>query len=157
MYRQLFGEHLFHDPDYFPVNDKYTLDPLRDGEDALVCHDMEGLESIALTELHIMTSSAYNDRTIYKSRNLFASMKGKKQSLSALLRDAILVEAKFQVKFDRTSKPRTLSIKPPNVASFGRKEDVHTIEQWMIARGFIKPVPLDADEHAVSDIHASVA
>ena len=49
-----------------------------------------------------------------------------------------LVSASFQVKFEKSAKPRTIKIKTPNVASFDRKEDAHVIDLWMRARGFIK-------------------
>ncbi len=52
LYRQLFGKHLFGDENCFPGTAKYTLEPLRDaGADSLACFDIEGIESIVLTEV----------------------------------------------------------------------------------------------------------
>lgn len=75
MYLELFGTHFFDDPDYFPSDDKYTLDPLlTDEATALSCIDVPGMEEAKLTEIQIQFQGAYGDRTIMKSKDLFASL-----------------------------------------------------------------------------------
>lgn len=156
MYLELFGTHFFEDPDYFPSDDKYTLDPLlTDGATALSCIDILGMEEAKLTEIQIQFQGAYADRTIMKSKDLFASWGAREKEFPSYGK---LTEAKFQVKFDHDSKPRTVKIKPPNVASFDRKEDAHTIEQWLGARGFIKQQQQEAEERPMKhDAQAAVA
>lgn len=139
MYLEVLGTHFFDGPDYFPNDDKYTLAPLLDdGANSLSCLDITGMEEAKLTEIQIQFQGAYGDRTIMKSKDLFASLTAREKPFPSYGK---LAEAKFQVKFEHSSKPRTVKIKPPNVASFDRKEDAHTIEQWLIARGFIKAPP----------------
>jgi len=156
MYLELFGTHFFDDPDYFPSDNKYTLDPLlKDGATALSCIDISGMEEVKLTEIQILFQGAYADRTIMKSKDLFASWSAREKEFPSYGK---LTEAKFQVKFDHDSKPRTVKIKPPNVASFDRKEDAHTIEQWLMARGFIKQQEQAAEERPMKhDAQAAVA
>jgi hypothetical protein len=139
MYLEAFGRHLFADPTRFPNEDKYTLDPLREyGEDSLSCQDILGLEGIKLAALLLQFPGPYGDSTLLRSKNMFASLGARKKALPTHGR---CVEAKFLVKFTHSEKPRAVTIKPPNTASFDRKEDAHTIETWMKARGFIKRPP----------------
>lgn len=136
MYLDVFGRHLFADPDRFPNEDKYTLDPLReDGEDSLSCQDILGIEEIKLTALGLQFQGPYGDNTMHRSKDMFASLGAREKDFPAHGR---ISEARFMVKFSHSEKPRSVTIKPPNVASFDRKEDAHTIELWMKARGFIK-------------------
>jgi hypothetical protein len=93
---------------------------LIDGATALSCIDIPGMEEAKLTEIQIQFQGAYGDRTIMKSKDLFASWAAREKEFPSYGK---LTEAKFQIKFDHDSKPRTVKIKPPNVASFDRKED----------------------------------
>lgn len=136
MYLESFGLRFFGDAEYFPDEDKYTLQPiLDDGEDCLSCHDIPGLEEIRLTEMQLQFRGPLNDRTILRSKDIFKSHQNRNRDLPNF---GELVAASFQVKFEGNAKPRTIKIKTPNVASFDRKEDAHVIEQWMKKRGFIK-------------------
>lgn len=136
MYLEAFGLRFFGDAEYFPHEDKYTLQPiLDDGEDCLSCHDIPGLEEIRLTEMQLQFRGPLNDRTILRSKDIFKSHQNRNRDLPNF---GELVAASFQVKFEGSTKPRTIKIKTPNVASFDRKEDAHVIEQWMKKRGFIK-------------------
>ena len=48
-YRVLFGRHLFGDEGRFVFVEKYTLDPLKtQGDSALQCSDIEGIDSVRL-------------------------------------------------------------------------------------------------------------
>jgi hypothetical protein len=54
LYQRLFGKHLFGDEQLFSGMSKYTLDPLQiDGEAALRCEDVPGIEWVRLGELRI--------------------------------------------------------------------------------------------------------
>ncbi|NBX72886.1 MAG: hypothetical protein EBQ89_01160 [Alphaproteobacteria bacterium] len=144
MYLSAFGQVFFNDTEYFPNEDKFTLQPLLDdGVNSLSCLDIDGLAEVRLTEVQLLFRGPYNDRTILRSKDIFKSLEGRKRNFPDY---GTLVAASFQVKFDSSSKPRTVKIKTPNIASFDRKEDAHIIEQWMKARGFIKPQDVVTDE-----------
>jgi hypothetical protein len=156
MYLELFGTHFFDDPEYFLGEDKYTLEPLlADGQTSLACQDIPGMDEVKLTEIQLQFQGPYGDRTIMRSKDMFASWDARKRTFPDYGR---LAEAKFQIKFEHSSKPRTIKIKPPNVASFDRKEDAHTIELWLKARGFIKQQQEEAEERPHDhDAQAAVA
>lgn len=136
MYLAAFGLRFFGNAEYFPNVDKYTLQPLvTDGVDSLSCHDIPGIEDIRLVELQLQSRGRYNERSTFRSKNLFAGWDERGMDMP---RFGHLVSASFQVKFENSEKPRTIKIKTPNVASFDRKEDAHVIDLWMRARGFIK-------------------
>lgn len=144
MYLSAFGQVFFKDAEYFPNEDKYTLQPLLDdGVDSLSCQDINGLAEVRLTEVQLLFRGPFNDRTILRSKDIFKSLESRKRDFPDY---GTLVAASFQVKFDSSSKPRTIKIKTPNIASFDRKEDAHVIEQWMKARGFIKRQETVTDE-----------
>lgn len=149
MYLSAFGQVFFNDSDYFPNEDKYTLQPLLDaGVNSLSCLDIDGLAEIRLVGVQLLFRGPFNDRTIFRSKDIFKSFESRKRDFPDY---GNLVEASFQVKFESSSKPRTIKIKTPNIASFDRKEDAHVIEQWMRARGFIKPPEEVTDEDDDSD------
>lgn len=62
LYCQKFGLRFFNDATCFPGTRKYTLEPLRDlGEDSLACGDIEGIESITLTEVQFYWGGAHGE------------------------------------------------------------------------------------------------
>ena len=139
IYRQFFGKHFFGDTDFFPGTQKYTLDPLRrDGAAALVCSDVEGLEWVLLKELHYYWGGPYCEIEIRKADNLFAAFESSNRSIQ---RKARMSKAKFQVKFNNAKRPRTLTIRPPNIANFTRDDDSVIGEIWLARRGFIMNAP----------------
>ncbi|HAJ89880.1 MAG TPA: hypothetical protein DCM27_02535 [Rhodospirillaceae bacterium] len=144
MYLSAFGQVFFNDAEYFPNEDKFTLQPLLDdGVNSLSCLDIDGLAEVRLTEVQLLFRGPYNDRTILRSKDIFKSLQSRSRNFPDY---GNLVAASFQVKFDGSPKPRTIKIKTPNIASFDRKEDAHVVEQWMKARGFIKLQEAETDE-----------
>jgi hypothetical protein len=57
------------------------------------------------------------------------------------------VKASFLVKFTDAKTPRTVTIRPQNIASYTRDSDASIVETWLTARGFVKSAPeaQDAD------------
>ncbi|MBK8172843.1 MAG: hypothetical protein IPK60_21245 [Sandaracinaceae bacterium] len=63
LYRELFGELLFGDPQAVPNTAKYTLAPPEDdGADALACSDVGGIDTITLKEVQILWGGPRRDR-----------------------------------------------------------------------------------------------
>ena len=44
---------------------------------------------------------------------------------------------RFQVKFADWKRPRSVTIRPSNIAHYTRDDDAELIEQWLRRRGFI--------------------
>ncbi len=145
LYRRAFGKHLFGDENHFPGTAKYTLEPLKsDGEAALVCSDVEGMEWAVLKELHFYWGGQFREIEIRKADNVMAMLASNNRRIA---RNARLVRAKFQVKFENSRNPRMLTIRPNNIANFYRDGDSAVAEIWLAKRGFVLNVPADDVEH----------
>ena len=144
LYRVEFGRHIFGDADYFPSNGKYTLRPLlRDGADALACHDVDGIDWVRLREVRLFYGGEHAETVIRRSRtDLFEVLEARGIELSGLP----LFQASFQVKFSGNRSPRTVTIKPPNVATYQREADEDVVSRWFELRGFLRQAR--ADEQA---------
>lgn len=144
LYRTQFGKHLFGDENVFPGTEKYTLEPLREmGEDALAPGDVEGIDWIKLREVQLFFGGSPWEVVTHKSEDLFALLKSRNQSFPAGGR---IIKATFQVKFSDAKTPRSVVIKPSNVAQFTRDDDSVLVEQWLEARGFILNREVEACE-----------
>lgn len=143
LYCQKLGKYLFGDEDCFPGKKKYTLEPLReDGADALACFDIEGIESITLTEIEFRWGGAYNARDVKKADDIFADLEERDRQLPEGGR---ITKAVFKVKFADSKTPRSVKIKPSNVAQYTRDTDAALVERWLTLRGFM--VPKAPSEH----------
>lgn len=151
LYRELFGELLFGDPKRFPNTAKYTLAPLQDdGADALICSDVEGIDTITLKEVQILWGGPQGEIEIRRAKDLFEALKGRKKELPK----GRLVKASFLVKFTDAKTPRTVTIRPQNIASYTRDSDASVVEAWLTARGFVRSAPeaQDADVAAAAAV-----
>lgn len=134
LYREQFGKHFFGDPDFFPGSNKYNLDPLRrDGRDSLVCVDVSGMEWVRLKEIRFYRGGAFGEIEVRKASDVFAAYDARGAALPQRPR---IVGAVFETKFEDCSRPRTIAIKPPNVAQYTRDADSTIIENWLAMRGF---------------------
>jgi hypothetical protein len=135
LYREKIGLHFFDDALHFPAGKaKFTLDPLRaDGEDSLVCSDIDGMESVVLKEVQYFWGGPENEIEIRKAADVFAALKRKNRSIPDRVR---ILRAKFQVKFADSRAPRMVTVSNSNVTSFTRDSDASAVEAWMAKRGF---------------------
>lgn len=135
-YRELFGKHVFGDNDCFPGTAKYTLEPLRElGADALACFDVDGIESIVLTEVDFFWGGAQGEIEIRKATDVFAALEARGRTIPERAR---IIKAVFKVKFADSKTPRSVKICPSNVAEYGRDHDASMIEEWLRLRGFLR-------------------
>jgi len=135
LYREVLGKYLFGDRDCFPGTVKYTLQPLRElGAEALACEDIEGLESIALTEIHWSWGGVFGHSETHKATDVLAALGEKFRRLPELTR---LIKAVFRVKFTDSKTPRSVKIRPGNIAEYTRDSDAELVEQWLARRGFL--------------------
>lgn len=135
LYLRVFGKHLFENDQFFSERGKYTLEPLRrDGEDSLVCSDIEGLDDIVLQEVRIRWGQQHKEFETRRAEDLFAAYKAREMELPKY---APLILAKFKVTFANTKKTRVLVICPPNRINIKRHDDSTLLDAWMAKRGFI--------------------
>ncbi|MDH5527834.1 MAG: hypothetical protein OEY97_11065 [Nitrospirota bacterium] len=136
LYRAMFGLHLFGSENFFPKESKYTLEPLRtDGEAALVCSDIEGMEWARMKEVRFYWGGHQNEVEIRKADDVFAALSVREKSLPEKAR---IIRASFQVKFTDAKTPRTVTIRPSNIADYTRDGDSSVVEEWLTKRGFIR-------------------
>ncbi|MFL5240593.1 MAG: hypothetical protein ACJ8FY_00670 [Gemmataceae bacterium] len=135
LYRTKLGKHLFGDEDIFPATEKYTLDPLREfGEDSLALGDIEGIDWIKLREVQFFFGGNPWEVVTRKSDDIFTLFKSREKPFPEGGR---IIRATFKVKFSDAKTPRSVVIKPSNIAQFTRDDDSERVEQWLEARGFI--------------------
>jgi hypothetical protein len=133
IYRRMFGLHVFGREDYFPAkNQKYTLDPLRAGPESIVFADVNGIDAITLTEVAYLWGGAQNEIEIRKAGDIFAALKER----DGKIQKALIIGARFRVKFSDSKVPRSVYIRPPITAKFTRDDDGRLIEEWLKKRGF---------------------
>jgi hypothetical protein len=136
LYCRVFGLQLFGREDFFPRDKKYTLEPLRDcGERCLSCADVDGLEWVRLRELHSYWGGAQAEYEVVKANDVFAALREREdRKIPAFPK---LARAGFLVKFRSAPRPRSVRIKPPNVALYDRDQDAGLVEEWLQRRGFL--------------------
>lgn len=152
MYRTMIGKHIFGDAEFFPGTGKYTLEPLRAaGVASLAVDDIDGIDRITLTELHLAFPSAFNEVVIRKADDIFAAQEARKRGL-LIHRKARIVRARFLVKFSDVRKPRIVTIRPSNMAQYVQDDDSVLVERWLAARSFLtRKAPAVADEAGAAD------
>lgn len=155
-YRKKFGTHVFGDENFFPGDSKYTLDPLKkDGAASLVCDDVKGMDWIRLKEIRYNWGGPHSEMETRTADDLFAAWTERKKSIHPKAR---IVHAKFLVKFTDTKIPRTVIIRPSNIAKYVRDDDAVVVEDFLNKRGFIKTKDDAADgkeghgEDAIADV-----
>jgi hypothetical protein len=133
-YRELFGLHLFGNADTFVYAEKYTLEPLRKGEAALRCIDVDGIDSVLLTQLEFDWGSNFDHVEKHVAADVFEDLAERQATIPE---EALIRKAVFKVKLDGEKKPHTVSVKAGNQAGYERSEECALVEHWLSARGFI--------------------
>ena len=147
-YREVFGRHLYNDEGFFSVENKYTLEPLREkGEDAIA--PIEGMEEVLLVEVDFFWGGSFAEKEIRKADDVFGAYKARNRTFPTKPR---IVKACFRVTFSDSDRPRTVTIKPPNVAQYTRDADSVIVERWLKARGFIVKKGKAKDEPTVTAV-----
>ncbi len=135
-YRLALGRHIFGDEDFFPGTGKYSLEPLRtSGTASIVCTDVVGMDWVQLKEIQYLWGGAQREIEIRKADDIFAALEAGGRSLPFRAR---IIGASFQVKFTDAKNPRTVTIRPSNIAQYTRDSDADVVEDWLQRRGFIE-------------------
>ncbi|QYY34640.1 hypothetical protein [Ruficoccus sp. ZRK36] len=136
-YRKQFGFYLFGRENHFPGRNKYTLAPLlRDGEAALFSGDIPEIESVRLVELSYYLDDDSPEVRTHKANDVFAALARHRQEIPKNIRP---LKATFRLTFRGHDRPRTVTIKPSNVALYTRDGDERIIQDWLNRREFIIP------------------
>ncbi|MFN7430084.1 MAG: hypothetical protein ACK5TP_05835, partial [bacterium] len=136
-YRQLIGQHIFGRGDMFPADpDRYDLEPLRArGRGSLVCSHITGLASVRLVELTMYVGGPFRRRKVEKADDVLLALEHARESIPD---DALLSAATFEVRFTDGRKPRPVTIRHGNKATYTRDTDAALIEAFLRGGGFVK-------------------
>ena len=133
LYRCAFGRHLGGDENHFRAKSaKYSLDSLRNGLDSISCADIEGIESVTLTEIWTAFGGAHNEVKTHRASDIFAAIEDSGDPLLG----GRLITARFEIRFSDSKTPRTVQINPPARAKFTRDSDGARVSEWLFRRGF---------------------
>ena len=131
-YRTMFGHVFYGDREFFSGDKVFTLEPLiKDGEKALECKDIAGMESVTLVQCKFATSKG--EIAAIHGELAIQVIKGMKLEL---LKNAKIISAKFRVKFKDSQAERMVKIKDGNLAEFKYDDDGRKIEAWLTLREF---------------------
>ena len=146
LYQAAFGLRLFGSEEYFPGTAKYTLEPLRhDAEASLVCNDVDGMEWAKLTEIRYYWGGAEGEVEIRRAEDILAALARRNSKIPGGPHPRI-VRATFRAKFADSKTPRSVCIRPSNIAQYSRDADGALVEQWLTKRGFILAGQAEGDE-----------
>lgn len=133
-YRTTFSVELFGRENHFPNTHKYSLDPIRrDGSACVECVDVPGLVWIRLVKIEYELPELEREVRSHKAEDMFNAMACRQFELKP---NARLLQATFKVRFRDNPLPRSVTIKPTNVALYTRDDDSQLIEEWLMRRGF---------------------
>jgi hypothetical protein len=131
-YRTMFGYVFYGDREFFSGKDVFTLEPLmKDGEKALECKEVAGMESVTLVQCKFATVKG--EIAAIHGELAIQVIKGFKLEL---LGNAKIISAKFRIKFTDSQAERMVKIKAGNLAEFKYDDDGRRIEEWLTKRGF---------------------
>lgn len=134
LYRRLGGLHLFGDESYFVERNLLSLLPLATkGPEALVCDDIPGLLDVKLRKVQVIDGSArkrtltWEEEDVYSNPDFVKRCSGRLK-ISRVCLGFLTVGA---------SRPRRCELRPPNIISLSRDEDVIPVGEFLQKRGFI--------------------
>ena len=134
-YLQLLGSSLFEAEGHFHTDNRLTLEPLReDLSQALVCSDVDGIDTIQLTEIYLRWDGSPEEIEIRKSSDLGAILKRPGREIP---QEPKLFRAGFSVRFSRSRTTRKFSIVLPASLMLKRDSDGELIDEWLQRRGFM--------------------
>jgi hypothetical protein len=133
LYLEQFAVHLFPQGTTFSKK-PFTLRPLVEmGEEALAIGDVEGIENILMSEVHLIWGGGYNEIEVRKADDLFAAFATRGYRLPKNSRPA---KAAFKITFADSEKPRTVVVPSSNSILYTRDTDAPAVEEWLELRGF---------------------
>ena len=98
------------------------------------------MDWVRLKEVQYQWSGAESAVESQKANDVFAALKGRGYDMPPKAR---IIRASFQVQFKDSKTPRTVTIRPSNIAQYTRDSDADVVEDWLGKRGFIEQ---DQDE-----------
>jgi hypothetical protein len=121
------------------------------GEAALACSDIPGLQKIVLREVHLFRRDLRHQPVARIAQDIFRAYRS--EDLHALFPlDCTITRAVFDFYFADSTIPRSVATEPPSNPEPERPSDAEAIQRWAALRGFIvQCAPRDnPDEQAMA-------
>jgi len=135
MYREKFGLFLRGDADYFRNADILTLNPLREGRDALSAEPGR-IAKIVLREFRTVGDTEGREVKTTRAENVFDQFPPGHNPIP----DGVdIARAVFDVEFVGSSETRTVVIRPPNVIKLELIENAASVSRWLTRSGIRTP------------------
>ncbi|MFO0873165.1 MAG: hypothetical protein U0575_04235 [Phycisphaerales bacterium] len=135
MIRKAVGECVFGNPGYFATDQKYTLEPLRQGRVSLRCADVPGLRRVTLVSLTRDKGGSQHRRDITTADDVFQALEDDGEVISPV---TDLEVATLLFDFSDSKKPRPVTVRGGNRATYVRDGDSDIVERFLAARGFMR-------------------
>jgi hypothetical protein len=92
------------------------------------------MEWVRLREVHFFLGGPSNEVEVHRAEDVFEAFRSRGGKPPD---GARIVRAVFQVKFTDSKRPRSVTIRPSNIAHYTRDDDAELVEEWLRRRGFI--------------------
>lgn len=136
LYRGQIGLHLFGAIDYFTGEGRYDLRPLQsDTDTCFACHDVPGVKVARLIEVRLQWGGPYDAIEVQRASDVLAAFKHRKTQMPTKPK---IIQATFELEFYNQTKPRSVTITPPNLARYSHDEDAPVIDRWLAMRKFVR-------------------
>lgn len=135
MLRRSVGQSVFGRPAFFEDDRKYTLEPLRLGPASLRCADIPGIRRVRLVSLRLDKGGPYHRIDTIAADDVFATLADDEESISPM---AELEAATLMFEFVDSNKPRSVTVRAGNRATYTRDGDSELVERFLAARGFMR-------------------
>lgn len=135
LFRRALGECVFGQPEFFSRDQKFTLEPLRQGRASLRCSDVPGIRRVKLTSLSMDKGGTQRRRDVTSADDVFQAFEDEGDGIPP---GASLAAATLEFEFSDSSKPRSVSVRSGNHATYTRDGDCETVERFLRARGFVR-------------------
>jgi len=136
-FKSQIGLHILGQSGFFTQQQKYTLDPLRRGREALVCSGVPGVRHVRLAALTMKFGGAFGRMREESADDLLLALECDGDSIP--LR-AELVKAKFEFVFTDSEKPRPVTLMRGNRATYTRDSDSALVERFFELQNFSRSV-----------------
>ena len=135
-YRKVLSKHLFGDGSVLKPSQRFTLDPLRQGRECLLCPDLGDVSAVLLRELH-MQRQGTSRSVVLRCDDVFDEIE---EHGASYLRSFALVRARFALRLTSGRKAPSIIISPRDDMLRG---DIHhpAARQWLDACPFNTPSP----------------
>ena len=136
-FREQIGMHLLGQSGFFTRQQKYTLEPLRRGRDALVCSGVPGICCVRLVSLTMKFGGAFSRCREETADDLLLAFDHDDETIPE---HAELVKAKFAFEFSDSKKPRPVTLMRGNRATYTRDSDAALVERFFELQNFSRRI-----------------